>query len=142
MKSYLVKGSALKYLKSTLPLKNLAVAYAAVRSLMMLTIHLKIHSYLNSGCVFFRDNLNSDYIHTYHPWSWCVQVPFHCSQKVQSISHDIKNFQIQVRVWESDSNELNYFCWIPNLPKWVKHVRKVILIIKLKIAHGKTEGWN
>lgn len=67
MKSYLVKGSALKYLKSTLPLKNLAVAYAAVRSLMMLTIHLKIHSYFNSGCVFFRDNLNSDYIHTYHP---------------------------------------------------------------------------
>lgn len=49
--SYLVEGNVLKQTRS-IPLKNLATAYAGERRLTMLTIHLKIHGYLNSTCIF------------------------------------------------------------------------------------------
>lgn len=36
-----------------------------------------------------------------------MQVPFHCSQMMQNTSHGIKNFQMKVRVLESDTTEPN-----------------------------------
>lgn len=82
-----------------------------------------------------RDNLNSGYTQAYHPWNWHMQVPFHCSQMMQNISHDIKYFQMKGSFRVILNWAKHYSCWIPSFSEWMKHIRKVILITELKIEH-------